>query len=63
PGLAHGLPKDPRISGVVESWKGWFKPLAAVGFATALLGAAAHYMATGPNEVDEDDDQSAGDKP
>lgn len=64
PELYHGLPKNPQISGVVESWKGWFKPLAAIGFVTALAGAAAHYISTGPSEVDEDDgDQHTGEKP
>jgi formate dehydrogenase iron-sulfur subunit len=62
PKLYHGLPKDPHISGVVQGWKGWFKPLAALGFVTALAGAAAHYISTGPNEVDEDDTPQPGDK-
>lgn len=62
PQLYHGLPKDPHISGVVQGWKGWFKPLAALGFVTALAGAAAHYISTGPNEVDEDDTPQPGDK-
>ncbi|WP_272972193.1 formate dehydrogenase subunit beta [Comamonas terrigena] len=57
PELYHKLPKDPHISDVVEGWKGWFKPLAAIGFVTALAGAAAHYISTGPNEVDEDEDE------
>lgn len=55
PELYHKLPKDPKISAVVEGWKGWFKPLAALGFVATLAGAAAHYMAAGPNEIDEDD--------
>ena len=55
PELYHKLPNEPKISSVVEGWKGWFKPLAALGFVTALAGAAAHYITTGPNEVDEDD--------
>lgn len=56
PGLYHKLPENPKISAVVEGWKGWFKPLAGLGFLAALAGAAAHYMSTGPNEVDDDDD-------
>ncbi|NIF86624.1 formate dehydrogenase subunit beta [Comamonas sp. Tr-654] len=60
PELYHKLPKDPKISAVVEGWKGWFKPLAALGFVATLAGAAAHYMAAGPNEVEEDD---AGEDP
>lgn len=55
PELYHKLPNEPKISSVVEGWKGWFKPLAALGFVTALAGAAAHYITTGPNEVDDDD--------
>jgi formate dehydrogenase iron-sulfur subunit len=54
PGLYHKLPEDPKISNVVQSWKGWFKPLAALGFLTALAGAAAHYISAGPNEVKDD---------
>lgn len=57
PELYHKLPKDPQISSVVQGWKGWFKPLAALGFVTALAGAAAHYITTGPNEVDDDDEE------
>lgn len=59
PELYHKLPKDPQISSVVQGWKGWFKPLAAIGFVTALAGAAAHYITTGPNEVDEDEENKA----
>lgn len=55
PELYHKLPNEPKISSVVEGWKGWFKPLAALGFVTALAGAAAHYITTGSNEVDDDD--------
>lgn len=61
PELYHKLPKDPQISNVVEGWKGTLKPLAALGFVAALAGAAAHYMAVGPNEVDEDDKHGDGD--
>ncbi|THU05173.1 formate dehydrogenase subunit beta [Lampropedia puyangensis] len=61
PELYHKLPNDPKISGVVEGWKGAFKPLAAVGFVAALAGAAAHYMAAGPNEVDDGDDAHGDD--
>ena len=56
PELYHKLPNEPKISKVVEGWKGVLKPLAAVGFIATLAGAAAHYMATGPNEIDEADD-------
>ena len=56
PELYHKLPKEPKISKVVEGWKGVLKPLAAIGFVTALAGAAAHYITTGPNEVDEDEE-------
>ena len=55
PGLYHKLPEDPKIINVVQSWKGWFKPLAALGFLTALAGATVHYISAGPNEVEDDD--------
>lgn len=63
PELYHGLPRNPHISPVVESWKGWFKPLAAIGFIATLAGAAAHYIAVGPNEVDGDAPNDQGDAP
>ncbi|MPS92621.1 formate dehydrogenase subunit beta [Comamonas sp.] len=62
PELYHKLPRDPKISAVVRGWKGWFKPLAALGFVATLAGAAAHYMAAGPNEIDEDEDDTGEDR-
>lgn len=56
PELYHKLPSEPAISPVVESWKGALKPVAGVAFAAALVGAAAHYIAAGPNEAPDDEE-------
>lgn len=61
PELYHKLPSEPTISPVVESWKGALKPVAGVAFAAALVGAAAHYIAAGPNEVPDDDETGDAD--
>jgi hypothetical protein len=59
PDLYSGLPKDPKISPLVEVWKGAAKPIALVGLGlTALFGFFQH-VTGGPNEVDEADEQEA----
>ncbi|WP_313349549.1 formate dehydrogenase subunit beta [Paracoccus sp. (in: a-proteobacteria)] len=50
-----GLPKDPKISGVVEGWKDVLKPVAAVAGAVAVAGMAVHFIGVGPNDVDQGD--------
>jgi len=35
----------------VELWKGAAKPLASLGLAMVVAGAAFHYVTKGPNEV------------
>ena len=50
-----GLPKDPKISGVVEGWKDVLKPVAAVAGLAAVGAMAAHFIGVGPNEVEADD--------
>ena len=59
PELYAGLPKEPKISRLVELWKGGAKPLALAGIGlTAVLGFF-HYITKGPNEVSEEDDAKA----
>ena len=59
PSLYSDLPDNPRISRVVELWKGGLKPLALAGIGiTALLGFF-HYITKGPNEVSEEDEKKA----
>jgi formate dehydrogenase iron-sulfur subunit len=59
PQLYSGLPKDPRISPIVEIWKGLTKyaGLAAIG-AVAAFGVL-HHLVNGPNRVPEEDEQKA----
>jgi formate dehydrogenase iron-sulfur subunit len=59
PELYAGLPKDPKISPLVEVWKGAAKPLALVGLGLTALFGFLHYVTAGPNEVDETDEEQA----
>lgn len=62
PELYSGLPKDPKISPITTFWKGIYKPLAALGFVATFAAAAMHYLAVGPvepNEDEEDHDEKA----
>jgi formate dehydrogenase iron-sulfur subunit len=59
PELYAGLPSNPRISPVVEAWKGLGK---YAGMAILGLTAAAgfiHYVLQGPNRVTEEDEENA----
>jgi formate dehydrogenase iron-sulfur subunit len=59
PSLYAGLPDNPRISPVVELWKGVTKyaGLAVIGL-TAAFGFIHHAVA-GPNRVSEEDEENA----
>jgi len=59
PELYQNLPADPRISPVVQWWKGGGKimGLAAMGF--VALGGFVHYLTSGPNEVPEEAEEEA----
>ncbi len=59
PEIYAGLPNNPKISPVVEAWKGVTKyaGLASIG-AFAVLGFF-HYVLNGPNRVSADDDDNA----
>src|SRR5216683_3349338 len=59
PELYAGLPKDPKISPLVEAWKGAAKPLALVGLGLTALFGFLHYVTGGPNEVEETDEEQA----
>ncbi|WP_430389939.1 formate dehydrogenase subunit beta [Dyella sp. 20L07] len=56
PSLYSGLPDRPRISPVVEAWKGIMKPLAMAGIAIAAVAGFFHWVTAGPNEVTEEDE-------
>jgi len=59
PELYAGLPKDPKISRLVEAWKGVAKPVALLGLGLTALFGFLHYVTGGPNEVEETDEQQA----
>jgi formate dehydrogenase iron-sulfur subunit len=59
PSLYAGLPDNPRISPLVEAWKGVGK---YAGMAVIALTAAAgfvHHLLQGPNRVSEEDEEKA----
>jgi formate dehydrogenase iron-sulfur subunit len=59
PNLYSGLPDDPRISPLVEAWKGLtrYAGLPAIG-AFAAIGLL-HHVVSGPNRVSEEDEEAA----
>jgi len=57
PEIYANLPKDPKISGLVEAWKGWPKPVALAGMGLMALAGFLHYVRNGPNRVDETDEE------
>ena len=60
PGLYANLPDKPKISILVDIWKGGFK-LAGLGLlAVSAIGSFFHYVAKGPDEVDGHDEAEAG---
>jgi len=59
PQLYANLPKDPKISPLVEVWKGAAKPLAMLGLGLTALFGFLHYVTAGPNQVDETDEEQA----
>jgi formate dehydrogenase iron-sulfur subunit len=56
PSLYAGLPNKPHISALVEVWKGFFKPLALAGIACTVIAGFFHWVVTGPNEVQPEDE-------
>jgi formate dehydrogenase iron-sulfur subunit len=59
PGLYNDLPKDPRVSPLVRLWKGMAKPLGVGTMALAALAGLLHYVRSGPNETDDEDERAA----
>src|SRR5579864_4626042 len=59
PEIYAGLPNNPRISPIVELWKGATKyaGLAAMGGFAAI--SALHYLVSGPNKVQSTDEDNA----
>jgi formate dehydrogenase iron-sulfur subunit len=59
PQIYANLPKDPKISPLVDLWKGMAKPLALIGIGLTAIFGFFHYVTIGPNEVDEDHEKKA----
>ena len=59
PSLYAGLPDNPKISALVQIWKGVLKPLAVAGVALAVVSGFFHWITAGPNEVQPEDDIAA----
>ena len=59
PHLYAGLPEDPKVSPLVELWKGPVKPLGLAAIGLALIGAFFHYVTTTPIVVTEEDEEKA----
>ncbi|MBB6307057.1 formate dehydrogenase subunit beta [Xanthobacter tagetidis] len=59
PSIYAGLPDNPRISPIVEAWKGVTKyvGLGVMGF--AAIAGAFHYLVTGANKVTAEDEENA----
>jgi formate dehydrogenase iron-sulfur subunit len=59
PELYADLPKDPRISPLVQIWKGVTKYVALAVMAGFAAGGVLHYMVAGPNKVEAKDEEDA----
>jgi formate dehydrogenase iron-sulfur subunit len=59
PELYAGLPNNPRISPVVELWKGLTKYAGLIAMAAIAATGFVHHMVKGPNRVSADDEASA----
>jgi len=49
----------PRISPLVDAWKGILKPLALAGIAFTAVAGFFHWVLAGPNEVQPEDEAEA----
>jgi formate dehydrogenase iron-sulfur subunit len=62
PQLYAGLPKNPKISPLVNIWKGGFKIFGLATLAIAAVGGFFHYVTAGPDEVPPDEEEEAAAK-
>ena len=53
PELYQGLPKNPKISPLVQVWKGGAKLFGLAVMGLGIVGGFLHYITVGPNEVPE----------
>ncbi len=59
PQIYARLPKDPRISPIVQAWKGITKYAGMAAIATFAAVGVLHYLVSGPNEVSSQDEENA----
>jgi formate dehydrogenase iron-sulfur subunit len=59
PQLYADLPKDPRISPIVQLWKGVTKYAGLTAIATFAAFGFLHHLVQGPNRVTREDEQNA----
>ena len=60
PSLYAGLPDNPHISVFVDAWKGFLKPLAVAGIAFTAVAGFLHWVVSGTNEVEPQDEAGGG---
>jgi formate dehydrogenase iron-sulfur subunit len=56
PSIYAGLPDHPKISPLVQAWKGLMKPIAMAALAFTAVAGFVHWVVTGPNEVQPEDE-------
>lgn len=59
PSLYAGLPDKPRISPLVQFWKGGFKVFGLATLALATIGGFLHYVTAGPDVVSGREEEEA----
>ncbi len=59
PQLYSGLPKDPRISPIVEFWKGLTRYAGLGAIAAVAAFGVLHHLVKGPNRVPHEDEEKA----
>ena len=59
PGLYAGLPEEPRISPVVETWKGVTKYVGLAAMGAMAIGATLHGLFARANEVSAEEEEKA----
>jgi formate dehydrogenase iron-sulfur subunit len=59
PALYSGLPKDPRISPLVQLWKGPGKVAGLAAIAVFAAVGFVHHLVTGANRVSPEDEEKA----
>ncbi|MDM7255963.1 MAG: formate dehydrogenase subunit beta, partial [Paracoccus sp. (in: a-proteobacteria)] len=59
PSIYAGLPDDPKISGVVQGWKGVTKTAGLAAIGLAAVGSVLHGLLARPNEVEAHDEAQA----